>query len=615
MAQEIIWKIQIEDQNLIVGSLQGAPKDAVLCFSMVAPARAVSGCKIIRAVGGYTELYFPDTQPENGFTFAFNEDRFTIHNTQWLPAKPYVRAPDGTCSDVRVAFDTPLKPLSPPREVPEFTGLRLVPQPNFWQPRDGFVNSAGFALATPHAAIAAVDALAKRNNLGPFLGDGLGLSISDDFTGAPEGYILDITSDGIEIVANSRAGVFYAAISLLNLHVNYGGRIPCGKITDAPRFGWRGQQLDCVRHFFQPDTIMRLLDLLALMKLNRFHWHFSDDEAFRLEVNCYPEIWQKTRMRGEGQLIPGIFGGGQGPTGGSYSLDFARDLVARAGELSIEVLPEIEIPAHAYCLNKVFPHLMDPAENSTAASVQGYIDNTMNPAVPFMWEFTENLLREIAEIFPFAHIHLGCDERPPEAWAKSSAAKALMADYGLETLDDLQGWTMDKVADFVTGLGCKPCAWEEAAKGDHGDIGKGAILFSWTGQGPGLTAARSGYQVVMTPAQHMYFDMSHSTSFDDFGARWAGIVSLENTVEWDPVPLDEPELEDNIIGVEGTFWGEFTLEDSDMERKIAPRILGLSETGWRAKDRRATAVSIYQMEQVYRPFFARIGWKSHFSAS
>lgn len=546
------------------------------------------------------------------FSLEFVEDEFKVCNSGWLPWNPYIRNVDGSCVDVEVDFVHPEKAADEQTELPKIEGLRLVPQPTNWEPAGNSINiQSGLVVNAeqPYAeAINSASALANRNGLGPFIGDGVSLSISDDFAGADDGYCLDITESEIRISARSRTGAFYGAISLLNLSANYDGVIPCGRITDAPRFEWRGQQLDCARHFYQPETLIRFLDLLALMKLNRFHWHFSDDESFRLEVECYPEIWQKTRMRGEGHLIPGVFGGGKGPSGGSYSLDFARDLIDRAKELEIEVLPEIEIPAHAFALLQVFPDLYDAEDESEEDSVQGYIRNTMNPAKPFMWEFVDNITRELAGIFPFAHIHLGCDERPPKAWVKSPAAKALMEKEGLKTLDDLQGWTVAKAGAMVRELNCQPCAWEEAAHGSNGGISNDAILFSWTGQGPGLEAARNGYKVVMSPAQHVYFDMAKSNKFEDRGGIWAGALSLEDTVEWLPVPADEPELENNIIGVEGAFWGEFTTADIEMEPMIAPRILGLSETAWRSKDDPANAASILQSAKDYKVLFDKIGW-------
>ena len=610
-APDPVWTARLTGDGQIEGTLTGAASDSVLCFSMMGPMQAISGCTILRQVAGYTELQLTGdaTRP---FVIGFQDAAFRVFNVGWLPARPYIRDQNGSCRDVDFRLKTPPPAAAEPDTPPLPGGLRLVPKPAFWAP-DGQVLEvgAGFHLPPdqPHAeAVEAVQALAHRNALPALIGGPIPVAITIAPVGGDEAYHLNITPGGVFITAASRNGVFYAAISLLTLITTHMGRLPCGLIKDAPRFSWRGQQLDCVRHYYQPDTLLDLLDLMALLKLNRFHWHFSDDEAFRLEVTSFPEIWQKTRFRGENCLIPGVFGGGQGPTGGSYSLDFARDLVARAADLAIEVLPEIEIPSHAYALVQVFPDLKDPADNSSAPSVQGYIDNTMNPAMPFTWTLTDALIDEVLPIFPFAHLHLGCDERPPEAWLKSPAAQDFMRRHGLKTADDLQAWTIHKAADRVRRHGARPCAWEEAAKGRNDGIGKDAILFSWTGQGPGLDAARKGVQVVMCPAQHAYWDLAISDDFHAPGGRWAGTVSLNDSVNWDPVPADEPHLEANILGVEGAFWGEFTLQDSDMKPMMVPRILGLAETAWRPQNDKATAASIHAVVRAYAPLLKRAGW-------
>ncbi|NOR63396.1 MAG: family 20 glycosylhydrolase [Rhodobacteraceae bacterium] len=603
-----IWHLSLSENRILTGHIPNAPQGATLCFSMMAPVALKSAGSILRRVGGYTELLADFTKD---FTITFQDESFEIFNIGWLPQGAYLRLKDGTCIDVEVDF-----PLPKPRQTPHVSAaknidLRLVPQPTHWQPSGGILEApSGFSISeSPFAgALNAASQLATRNALFPLMGGPVPLEVLSDSSLELEAYMLDISANSATITAASTAGAFYAAVTLINLQATYNGQIPTGTITDSPRFEWRGQQLDCARHFYQPETLLKLLDLMALFKLNRFHWHFSDDEAFRLEVESFPEIWQKTAVRGEGCLIPGVFGGGQGPTGGSYSLDFARALVSRASDLQIEVLPEVEIPAHAYALNQVFPALMDAGDNSLAPSVQGYIDNTMNPAQPFTWALTEALIREVTDIFPFKHIHLGCDERPLAAWLKSPKAQAFMLEHGLKAADDLQEWIIAKAARFAQSCGAQPCAWEEAIKGQDGGIGNGAILFSWTGQGPGLEAARNGYKVVMTPAQHLYFDHTHSTDFTESGARWAGFLPLEKTVAWHPVPPDEPELEANIIGVEGAFWSEFTHADAEMEPKLAPRILGLTEMAWRDKSNPANALSIQRMARVYEPIFARIGW-------
>jgi hexosaminidase len=189
----------------------------------------------------------------------------------------------------------------------------------------------------------------------------------------------------------------------------------------------------------------------------------------------------------------------------------------------------------------------------------------------------------------------------------SPKARELMQSLGLRTTKDLQGWTINRLARTVTELGKTPAAWEEAAQGATG-IENGALLFSWTGQGPGLDAARQGYDVVMCPAQHVYFDMAHSDDPDDWGASWAAFIALRDTVAWDPVPKDEPELEGRIKGVQGAFWSEFTTRDAQMQPMLAPRILGLSMMAWQARGT-ADPDRLSHLAQVYQTLFDRMGWR------
>lgn len=348
---------------------------------------------------------------------------------------------------------------------------------------------------------------------------------------------------------------------------------------------------------------------MALCKLNRFHWHFSDDEAFRLQVECFPQLWQQTQMRGETHLLPSLFGGGI-EAGGSYSKADAAALITHAKALNIEVLPEIEVPAHNLALAKIFPETRDPNDTGTEISVQGYAQNAINPAMAKTWEVLSALTTEISEIFPFDTIHLGCDELPTDTWMGSPAAASLMAQHGLETTKDLQGWMMAKLAAQLTKLGKNVAAWEEAAQGKNGGIGHNALLFSWTGQGAGVAAARAGYDIVMTPAQHAYLDMAHSDDPDDWGANWAGHISLADTLNWDPVPPEMSDIAEKVVGVEGTFWSEFTTQDDQLAPMIAPRILGIAVKAWQA-DATLSAPQLSQLANHYAPLFTKIGWPSH----
>jgi hexosaminidase len=583
--------------------------EPTLCFSLMAAPKVVSGGTLVRRVAGYAEVALPDLAAGalHEVVLTHAGERYHPRNRAWLPMGAYLRVgkdclplPPGNDLGLRDAVGPAAPPLDRDR-------LPLIPQPRDWQPTGGVLAVSTLA---PVKGLEGLAHLADRLGLAPIVAmDGIGLAVTPAPELGPEGYRLTITPKGLSVAVGGEAGMHYAGVTLLTLRETCGGHLPCGVITDSPRFGWRGQHLDCARHFFGVDFILRLLDLMALMKLNRFHWHFADDEAFRLEVETQPLLWQRTAFRGEGELVPGVFGGGI-RAGGSYSRADVAKVLERAKALHIEVLPEIEVPAHSHAMIKAIPGLRDPGDNGEEVSIQGYLDNIVNPAVPATWDLLLPLAREVAGLFPMAVLHLGADEAPPGAWDGSPAVAALKAREGLETSDDMQGWMLAKLAAALGDQGVRVAAWEEAAKGCQGGIGHGALLFSWTGQGPGVEAARRGHDVVMCPAQHAHFDLAHSAGPDDWGAAWAGFVPLEKTVDWDPVPKGAEDIEPRIAGVEACFWGEFTTEDAQAEGMIAPRILGIATKAWEPAGR-TDGAAIRALAGHYAPLFDRIGWRRH----
>ncbi len=543
---------------------------AVFCFSGMAPLAPVEGGRLQYALGSFTEVALPDLEAGQPHVVTLKyTGGYTPTNRAWMPLGPYLRHG----AHITPLPATPAGRKVPPRADPRpLKGLPLVPQPSHWSPSGGEFAVYGFEVGGD--AMGAVAALADRQGLAFAGGHPVKIVIAEMPNDA---YRIEIAQDGITVTAGSYGGQFYAGITLLTLLQN--GPLPCGEITDTPRFDWRGQQLDTARHFYEPGSIIALLDLMALLKLNRFHWHFADDEAFRIALDSLPELTQQTALRGEGQVLPALFAGTP-CEGGFYTKETVKDIIAHAAALNIEVMPEIETPAHALALTEIFPETRDPGDNGGEKSVQGYARNALNPAMPKTWEICEAIIDEISALFPFNHLHLGCDELPEHTWMSSPRARALMEEHGLKTTQDLQGWTMKKLGAYAVGKGQRPAAWEEAAQGANGGIGHNAILFSWTGLGPGLDAARAGYDVVMTPAQHAYLDMAHTSDPDDWGASWAAFVDLPDTIAWDPVP--DPALADNVIGVQGAFWSEFTTQDSQMWPMLMPRILGVAMMAWQS---------------------------------
>ena len=601
------FKAQIKGGTIVCElSVDRAVSDPVFCFSCMAPMKVLEGGTKVRGVGGYTEVSLPSLSPGNAHKviIAHEVEEFVPANRAWLPLGAYLRTSEGV-------FTLPPLPAGVhPRNVKETPSddldLRLCPQPTRFEASGATVGLD--ALQLDPNKIPSLNAWCQRMGQPDLLAaEGLPLSLKSDPSLAPEAYRLSIGSDGCTIETSGPAGLFYAGITLASLRRNHGGVIPCGVIEDSPRFEWRGQHLDCARHFYEVDFILRLLDVMAMLKLNRFHWHFADDEAFRLELESLPEL-NRTHFRGEGELMPGVFGGGA-RSGGSYSKADVRRVVEHAGALGIEVMPEIEVPAHALALAELYPASRDPEDKGKEVSVQGYAKNVMNPAMPESWRVWESAAREVAELFPFGVVHLGGDELPDETWMHSPAARALMKAEGLNTTHDLLGWTLNRLAEKLPTYGARPAAWEEASFGSVG-IQNDAILFSWSSQGPGLEAARAGYAVVMTPGQHAYFDMAHTSDTDDWGANWAAIIGLDDTVNWEPVPDAEPELEKQILGVQGAFWGEFTTQDHEAEPMIAPRILGLAMMGWQPRGS-ADKAHLRALACSYRDLLDEAGWQSN----
>lgn len=543
---------------------------AIFCCSGMARMAPVAGGTLLRSLGSYTEVTLPDLAAGQTHEFHLHyTGGFTPANRAWMPLGPYLRHG----GDIITLPPTRAGRIVPERtDAPALDVLPIVPQPSSWTPTGGTITIDGFAAGGD--AMDAVAALAQRQNM-PFCGLHPVAILHEDLP--VDAYRLTIDTNGIQIFASSYGGQFYAGITLLTLL--RAGPLPCGEISDAPRFSWRGQHLDTARHFYNPASITSLLDLMAMLKLNRFHWHFADDEAFRIELDSLPELTEKLALRGEGQLLPALFSGSP-CAGGTYSKDTARAIIAHAAALNIEVMPEIEAPAHALALAAIYPDTRDPGDNGSEMSVQGYTGNALNPAMPKTWEVLETIVDEISALFPFNHLHLGCDELPEHTWMSSPRARSLMAEHGLTTTQDLQGWTIAKLAAYAVGKGQRTAAWEEAAQGCNGGIGNNAILFSWTGQGPGLNAARAGYDVVMTPAQNVYLDMAHTNDPDDWGASWAAFVDLPDTIHWDPVP--DPTLADRIIGIQGAFWSEFTTQDAQMWPMLMPRMLGVAMMAWQS---------------------------------
>ena len=539
------------------------------------PVNVLDGGQLVERTGGYCQvaLHALHAGHPHVVTMRHFGPPPNAMNRAWTPA-------GSTLKHKNTSYDiTSHMPLGAivrpwPTEI-DCDELALIPRPTHWTPTTGTL-CGPFDATTLEGTQSVLD-LAHRLGHVFHRKDGVPITRSIDTSLSPDAYRMHISPDNIQITSATDVGTHNALVSLLFLSLTYDA-IPCGVIQDAPRFEWRGQHLDCARHFFAPHTILGLLDVMALLKMNRFHWHFADDEAFRIPLASLPELSALT-TRGDNQIVPNVFGG-ETVVNGVYTRQDIERIQQHAAALHIDIMPEIEVPAHALGLCRLFPDTRDPNDTGTEESVQGYARNVLNPAMPETWRIIDAMIKDLADLFPGAILHLGGDELPVGAWASSPLVDDLKRAHGLVDHYDVQGWTMARAAEIACRYGLRPAAWEESQYGCQGGIGHDAILFSWTGQEAGKRAARMGYKVVMCPAQHTYLDMAQSYETDDWGASWAACFDIGATVGWTPIHADEPMMQSNVIGVQGTFWCEFTNEDWQLEAMIAPRIFGVATMGW-----------------------------------
>jgi hexosaminidase len=422
---------------------------------------------------------------------------------------------------------------------------------------------------------------------------GRALHLKQDAGIAAEGYALAFSTDAVTLNYGGAAGRQYGLTSLAQL-LNGARREPgkfrfpvSGTISDAPRYSWRGCHLDVSRQFYPVADVARLIDILAWFKLNIFHWHLTDDEAWRLEIKAYPELTTVGVVRSpDGPLLPQL-GNGATPVGGFYSQDDVRTLVAHAQTLNVEIIPEIDVPGHNSATLVALRDLSDGQEAPESYhSVQGYPNNALNPAVPFTYEFLGKVFDEMIALFPSAYIHIGGDEVANGAWLASPLARKLMEKEGIEGTFALQSYFLRKIKEMLTKRGKKLAGWNEVAHGGGVDTVE-TLLMAWEKPEVGIELAREGYDVVMTPGQAYYLDMVQGEEWQEPGASWAGTVPPAHTYGYEAEGDFPDELKDRMKGVQACIWSEHYLSRGYFNRLVFPRLPAIAEAAWTPKSQKS----------------------------
>lgn len=395
---------------------------------------------------------------------------------------------------------------------------------------------------------------------------------------SPEAYRLEITPDRITIAAASDTGALNGMHSLLQLILLQPGKgvLPCAVITDQPRFGYRGMHLDVSRHFYDADQVKRFIDLMALYKMNTFHWHLTDGAGWRLEIKQYPELTRQAAFRTHGNWKEWRNNGRMYATegdpnayGGYYTQEEARAIVAYAKERGITVIPEIEMPGHSEEVLAVYPQLGCtglPYKNSEFCLGN---DST--------FIFLEGVLKEVMDIFPSTYIHIGGDEADKKAWKQCPKCQGRMKAEHLADEHALQSYAVRRMEKFLHQHHRRLLGWDEILEGG---LAPDATVMSWRGEAGGITAAKEGHDVVMTPGGYCYFDAYQGDPVTQPEAI-GGYLPLEKVYSYDPVPKElDSAAAKHILGVQANIWTEYIPTFSHLEYMTYPRLIGLSEVAW-----------------------------------
>lgn len=427
------------------------------------------------------------------------------------------------------------------------------------------------------------------------------ICLDHDASVSAEGYRLDIGKKMVKISASTPAGAFYAFQTLKQLlpaHVSAGTHaesgvyaLPLGEIVDEPRYEYRGFMLDVSRHFFTVAEIKKMLDLMAVYKLNRFHWHLTDDQGWRLPVAKYPALTEKgatnrnillsdftaqKQWRAGEDAVYGPF---------AYTADDIREIVQYAGERHIDVIPEVDMPGHMVAAIHAYPELStDPRSEKTSLHEDfsheiwnkgGVSRDVLDVSNPKVMQFAKDVVDALADLFPYEYIHIGGDECPTLAWEHSDSCKAMMERLGMKDARALQSWFTKEIADYARERhGRKVMGWNELVSEGNVDMDMiraiDPVIFCWIGGEK--ESEEAGLKFVYTPFNGGYYINRSYKGFDTIGAMKDG--ALRTTIE--VLPPDYG----NCIGVQGTFWTEQVDRAEDMEYLALPRLLGIAEQGW-----------------------------------
>jgi len=404
-----------------------------------------------------------------------------------------------------------------------------------------------------------------------------------------EGYKLHVTPHRIEVTAATPAGIFYAmqtlrqmlpaAIDKDSLSAGIKWSVPCVEIEDYPRYPYRGLMLDVCRHFFPVSFVKKYIDYLSYHKMNRFHWHLTDDQGWRIEIKKYPKLTQVSAFRD--RTLIGHYS--DKPRrwdithyGGYYTQDDIREVIAYAQKRFVTVIPEIEMPGHAEAALAAYPNLScsgGPFEVVGDWGIRKDIYCTREETL----QFIQDVLGEVADLFPSEYIHIGGDEAPKLRWSRCFACQERIKKEGLKDEHELQSYFIRRMEDFLQTKGKRIIGWDEILEGG---LAPNATVMSWRGTEGGVAAARQQHDVIMTPSHSVYLD-HYQSKLPNEPLSIGGFTPLSKTYAFDPTPASlKPNEAAHILGVQGNLWTEYIATEAHAEYMAFPRAAAIAETAW-----------------------------------
>ncbi|MFT4167338.1 MAG: beta-N-acetylhexosaminidase [Microlunatus sp.] len=502
----------------------------------------------------------------------------------------------------------------------------VIPQPVSTEPRPGsFTLTEDLAIATDQPGWAAV----VRRLLSPGTGlelltdPAVALRLVRDESLAEEAYVVEVTEDGIDLTAATTRGLNWATQTLRQLLPSSVLRpapsgealtLDCVKISDEPRFGWRGVHLDVCRHFMPLADLFRYVDLAALHKYNVFHLHLTDDQGWRFASQRYPQLQERASWRSETQRHLQNFADGT-PHGGFYTQDQLRALVRYAKDRGVTVMPELEFPGHVLALLAAYPELGNhPETGYQPATTFGVFPEVLNLSDDAM-QVIFDLYEELLDIFDSPYVHVGGDECPRTEWIDSPAARELAARRGLPGPEYLQRWLTEQLRDWLAARGRRLVGWDEI--NDEGPL-PGAVAMAWRDAAYGVKAAEAGMDVVMAPLSHTYFDFYASSDPTEVYAI-GGLTTLEKAYAFEPLAGVPEAIHSRVLGTQCQIWREYIADTRRTDYMLYPRACAHAEVAWsspegRSYDEFLTRLPVH-LERLtalgveYRPLAGPLPWQ------